>query len=347
MAALTKRYSITETRQGKELSCAYHVCCKLLLKNMVEWVHPLPIDDEQLYIDNNCNRFFDTEVMEYHDPRHFTPDMCTENGHIKIHLFRYFYQLYLNANCSRVGAVKRMHMNVPCIFEILYQNHSRQPVKRIMDEVIQLKDRLHITWSSSEVINMPGLFPAIQKIIRLGFYVGAYLIDETTCGEHASHAVHIIDTVGENQIIFKDSLGSKDHYTVNIDELFPLESDVCKKTGKPYHYRVEHCIFFLPCKDAPIGFVDTPEKMEAFHAWLDDYISHFPKLLSPSTFNVGDRVTTGTITGQIDDIVEDGFMVKYTEGTRTKVRRFTMDQLTKVGGTRRRRKTRKSRKRIR
>jgi len=339
MAALEKKYSVTETKQGKELSCAYHVCCKLLLRNMVEWVHPLPID-EALYTKNNCNRFFNTEEMDYHDPRHFTPDICTQNGHIKIHLFRYFYQLYLNASCSRVGAVKPMHMNVPCIFEMLYKNDSRPPVKRIMDEVIQLKDRLHITWSSTEVINMPGLFPAIQKIIRLGFYVGAYLIDETTCSEHASHAVTVIDTVGENQIIFKDSLGSKDYYTANIDTLFPLESDVCKN-GKPYHYRVEHCVFFLPCRDVPIGFVDTPEKMEAFHAWLDEYTSHFHELLSPSTFKVGDKVAIGSIRGQIETIVEDGFMVTYKEGTRTKTKRFSADQLTKVGGSRRRRKSRK------
>lgn len=347
MAAFTKKYSITETRQGTELSCAYHVCCKLLLRNMVEWVHPLPIDDEALYTSNDCNRFFNTEEMEYHDPRHFTPAMCTENGSIKIHLFRYFYQLYLNANCSRVGAVKPMHLVVSCIFKPLYENDTgTRIVRTIMDEVINLKDRLHITWSSTEVINMPGLFPAIQKIIRLGFYVGTYLIDETTCGEHASHSVHIIDTVGENQIIFKDSLGSKDHYTANIDELFPLESDVCKKSGKPYHYRVEHCIFFLPCRDVPIAFVDTPEKMEAFHGWLDQYISHFSELLSPKpTFNVGDKVTMGSITGHIENIVDDAFMVTYTEGTRTKTKRFTADQLTKVGGTRRRK--RKSRKRIR
>jgi len=340
MAALEKKYSVTETRQGKELSCAYHVCCKLLLRNMVEWVHPLPIDDE-LFTRNNCNRFFDTEEMAFHNPQHFTPEMCTENGHIKIHLFRYFYQLFLNASCSSFGGiVKPMNINVSCIFKMLYENKSRQPVKRIMDEVIQLKDRLHITWSSSEVLNMTGLFPAIQKIIRLGFYVGAYLIDETSCGEHNGHVVTIIDTVGEDQIIFKDSLGSKDHYTAKINEIFPLESDVCKKTGDPYHYRVEHCVFFLPCKHVPIGFVDTPEKMEAFHVWLDDYTSNFSKLRLP-TFNIRDAVNTGSFTGHIESIDEDGYWVKYKDGSKTRVKRFNAEELTKVGGKSRRRRTRK------
>ena len=343
MAALTRKYSITETRQGRELSCAYHVCCKLLLRNMVEWVHPLPIEDEELYTRHNCNQFFNTEEMEEHQPHHFSPTMCTKNGSIKIHLFRYFYQLYLNANCSRVGTVKPMHIIVPCIFKALYENDTGTTmVRTFMDEVIKLKDRLHITWSSSEVTNMPGLFPAIQKIIRLGFYVGAYLIDDTTCGEHSAHAVHIIDTVGENQILFKDSAGSRNHYIVNIDELFPLESDICKKSGKPYHYRIAYCMFFLPCRDVPIAMVDTPEKMEAFHAWLDHYTSHFSELLSPKPFNVGDKVAIGSFHGQIDDINEDTYMVTYKEGTRTKTKRFTADQLTKVGG-----KSRRTRKRIR
>jgi preprotein translocase subunit YajC len=60
-----------------------------------------------------------------------------------------------------------------------------------------------------------------------------------------------------------------------------------------------------------------------------------------STFNVGDKVATGSINGQIESIVEDGFTVKYKDGKNTRVKRFKADQLTKVGGTRRRRKSRK------
>lgn len=119
----------------------------------------------------------------------------------------------------------------------------------------------------------------------------------------------------------------------------------------------------MPCKlgRGPIETVTTPNMAE-FSKWIDDYVRQFPEMMTglpeilatvpadehaavepKPSFAVGDKVTTGTITGQIENIVEDEFMVKYTEGTRTKVRRFTVDQLTKVGGRHRR----KSRKRIR
>ena len=347
MAALTKKYSMTKTKQGKELSCSYHVCCKLLLKNFIEYLHPLPIDNEELYTRHNCNQFFNTEEMEYHLPHHFSSDMCTKNGSIKIHLFRYFYKLYLEYNKSTVGKVAPMYIDVSCILPELYAIHSdskteketkpNRIVKETMHIVNDIKDRLTLDWCSCTVANIPGLFNAIEKIISLGFYIGCCLLDKTTCSEHGRHAVHIIDTKGD-QIVFKDSIGDQDIYYGNLTERFSLDSILCPDTGAPFNYEVEYCVFFLPCRSVLLQTVNTPEQMEAFHTWLDvELFSRKP------TFNVGDKVAIGSNHGQIDDIDEDTYMVTYKEGTRTKTKRFTADQLTKVGGTRRR----KSRKRIR
>ena len=211
------------------------------------------------------------------------------------------------------------------------------------------------------------MFEVIKKVVGLGFYVALQLIDETST-EHSRHSVHIVGIKGK-KFQFKNSWGVHKPYEMAIDETITI---------KPFNYSVDNCVLLLPYRGNP-GHLDvnTPEQMVEFCEWLDEYalqitemkkripgilaeyISHFKKDADTFTvgpilkriaetdkgavesFKVDDKVKTETITGQIEKIVEDGFMVTYKEGTRTKTKRFTADQLTKVGGTRKRRKSRK------
>ncbi len=59
LAPLTRDNSALYSNQRDELTCAYHVFSKLLLKNVVELFYPLPID-LGVYNTNKCNRYLDT-----------------------------------------------------------------------------------------------------------------------------------------------------------------------------------------------------------------------------------------------------------------------------------------------
>jgi hypothetical protein len=86
MAAFTRRNTLLFSNQRDENTCAYHVCSKLLLKNVVELFYPLPIEPG-VYNANNCNRYLDTKDIELT----LTPEECTQNGFLKIIMFHYFF----------------------------------------------------------------------------------------------------------------------------------------------------------------------------------------------------------------------------------------------------------------
>lgn len=370
MAALTKTHSLVYSNQRDENTCAYHVFCKLLLKNVVELFYPLPID-EGVYDTNRCNRYLDTKDIELTT---LTPEECTQNGYLKIILFHYFYSLYdIHLNKSRTKEafslvdidVANAYINRMFIPERVTQ---RKEITDILSIVNHAKRELGIQYYKIIVYAKEGILDIIRKILSLGFYIGAALYDKYSQeGAHARHAVHIV-AVDEDEIIFKNSWGDERVYNMKVDAI--------KFKLGPYQFKIEYFLFYLPCKREPIETVTSPQ-MPAFSEWIDDYVRQFPEMMADlptilatmptssesepsaklsaeppkSTFAVGDVVT---IEGEstpltISEIIKPNeFNATYLNGEEIETRRVFGFQLTKVGGTRKSRKRRrKSRKRIR
>ena len=103
-----------------------------------------------------------------------------------------------------------------------------------------------------------------------------------------------------------------------------------------YTYELETYLFLLPCKTKPLTEVRTPEQLDVFNTWLDTEIAE-------KGLEVGDsvRIKDEGI-GKIVSKVGNEFEVFYTNKKGVeKERPFHSRELTKVGGTRRRRKSRK------
>lgn len=349
MAALTplsRELSVSYTNQGYENTCSYHVCSKLWLKNMVELFHPLPIDKTE-YNSNKCNDFLDTTLI---DLRTLTPKKCTQNGYVKILLFYFFYSLFLDKAVAKYGLVKPM-IPITDILDILpnidgvkvsgglFVNLSQMDtIQQIMHSVNHVKNSLGITYKYIVVYNNPTLLSMIQKVIGLGLYIGAILV-EPSGGKHSSHAVHIVN-VERDEIVIKDSL-KETEYTGKIDEPFVLE-----KEDHLFHYTLHICLFFLPCISEPMEEVRTPEQIDAFQTWLDEYVADFPRMITPlPIFQAGDVVKlrdyedTVTIIKKVSD---KSYTIEYNDGQRINV---LHSDLMKGGKSRRRR--RRTRKRIR
>jgi len=370
------------TLQG-EIDCAYHVSSQLMVHNMVEFAIPFKIPST--YIENNCNRFLDTNNNKLKDLK---VEECTPDGYLKIILFHYFYSLYVwtpvfgeeTFTSLSVGDMLNIYPSVVKNYIPPNTLHEKD-ITDTMSIVNHVTNELGISWKTVAILIKENMFEVIKRVVGLGFYVALQLIDETST-KHSKHSVHIVGIKG-TKIQFKNSWGVHIIYEMEIDETITLN---------PFNYTVDNCVLLLPYRGNPMHLdVYTPEQMEEFCGWLDEYeleitemkkripgilakyISHFKKdadtfTVGPilkriagthkgaaetykeptethkgaeSTFNVGDKVATGSIRGQIETIVEDGFMVTYKEGTRTKTKKFSADQLTNVGGTRRRRKSRK------
>jgi len=373
----------TYSYQG-EIDCAYHVASQLMVHNMVEFAIPFKIP--RTYIENNCNRFLNTNDKNLED---LTVENCTPDGYLKIILFHYFYSLYVWTRVFGQETFTPLSVgDMLNIYPYLVRKYippntfHEKDIADTMYIVNYVQNELSISWKTVSILIRENMFEVIKKVVGLGFYVALQLIDKTST-KHSTHSVHIVGING-TKIQFKNSWGVHKPYEMEIDETITI---------KPHNYSVDNCVLLLPYKGNP-GHLDvnTPEQMVEFCDWLDEYtvqitemkkripgilakyISKFQedadtftvgpilkriaetdkgaaetykeptetdKGAAETMFKVGDKVKTETITGQIENIVEGEFMVKYKEGTRTKVKRFTVDQLTKVGGTRRRRKSRK------
>lgn len=326
----------TFTEQGNSLTCSLHVCSKLMLK-MVEYFHPLPLDETY-----NCNRFLDTTFIRFD---RLTPEECTRNGYLKILLFYYFYYLYEDSSILLDYDPRYPKMYLEDVLKILPKVQIAEMSGRILLSQPQMHDTERMIQEFNEhmkgytleyttVHNIPGLLPILKKVIRKGFYVGATLVDRETISRHSRHAVHIVDVNGD-KVDIKDSLITK-KYSMNIDESIHFEEN-----GHTYTYELETYLFLLPCKTKPLTEVRTPEQLEVFNTWLDTEIAE-------KGLEVGDNVDIKDVgRGKIVSKVGNDFVVFYTnEKGIEKEREFSSRELTKVGGTRKRRR-RKSRKRIR
>ena len=327
----------TLTEQGNSLTCSLHVCSKLMLK-IVEYFHPLPLDETY-----DCNRFLDTTFIRFD---RLTPERCTLNGYLKILLFYYFYYLYEDSAILLDYDPRYPKLSLEDVLTILPEVKISKMSDRIFLSQPQMHDTERMIQEFNEhmkgytleyttVHNIPGLLPILEKVIRKGFYVGAVLVDRETISRHSRHAVHIVDVTG-HKVDIKDSLITK-KYSMNVDESIHFEEN-----GHTYTYEIETCLFLLPCKTKPLTEVRTPEQLEVFNAWLDTGIAE-------KGLEVGDSVDIkGVGRGKIVSKVGNYFEVFYMdEKGIEKEREFLSSELTKVGGTRRRRKSRKSRKRIR
>ncbi len=322
----------TLTEQGNSLTCSLHVCSKLMLK-IVEYFNPLPLDETY-----HCNSFLDTTFIRLD---RLTPEKCTQNGYLKILLFYYFYYLYEDSAILLEYDPRYPKMFLEDVLKILPKVQESEMSGRIFLNQPQMHDtermiqefNKHMKGYSLEyttVYNIPGLLPILEKVIRKGFYVGAVLIDRETLSRHSRHAVHIVDIKG-HKVDIKDSSLITKKYSMNVNESIHFE-----KNGHTYTYEIETYLFLLPCKTKPLTEVRTPEQLEMFNAWLDTEIAE-------KGLEVGDSVHIKDIgRGKIISKVGDKFEVFYMDKGIEKEREFSLSDLTKAGGSRRR-----TRKRIR
>jgi len=364
---LTRELSALYSNQRDEPTCAYHVFCKIVLKNRIELFHSLPINLE-IYNTNKCNRYLDTTKQL----ESLTREECTPNGYLKIILFHYFYSLYdIYLNGTRTSKQPFSFYDIDAIHPEL--NHRFIPErilhkKEIIDAlgiVNHVTKGLRISYHKIIVHTKVGLLDSIRKIISLGFYVGLHLYDKHSTFEHARHAVTIV-AVDEDELIFKNSWGDERVYNMKVD-------DLKFKLGQ-YSFRIDSVLFYLPClTPPPMVTVNSIETMDVFRPWVDDYVRQFPEMMARVPEMMASMPTTTgpemasepptrsiTPTFEIGDIVtEEG---KSTPLTITEKKNKTQyyatykdeygdergtyvfsDKLTKVGGKHKR----KSRKRVR
>jgi hypothetical protein len=370
---LTRELSALYSNQRDEPTCAYHVFCKIILKNRIESFYPLPINLE-IYNTNKCNRYLNTTEKQLET---LTQEECTPNGFLKIILFHYFYSLYdLYLNGTRTRKEPFSFYDIDSIHPELNHRFIPESIshkKEISDTlgiVNHVTHGLRISYHKIIVYTKVGLLDSIRKIISLGFYVGLHLYDKYSTFEHARHAVTIV-AVDEDELIFKNSWGDERVYNMKVDDLkFQLGQ---------YNFRIDSVLFYLPClTPPPIVTVNSLETMDMFRRWVDDYVRQFPEMMSRVSEMMASMPTTSgpemasepppitrsiTPTFEIGDIVtEEGNSTPLTiTEKKTKFKYYATykdeygdergtyvfsDQLTKVGGTKRQRK-RKSRKRIR
>jgi hypothetical protein len=348
----TRRRSRTFTTQG-EVDCAYHVCSKLMLKNMVEFVMQLPVSEQ--YDKENCNQFLNTRRIKLEG---LTREKCTLNGYLKIVLFHYFYTLYylfmrpeyLSFSTSHIDAIEdKLILPIPSSVD------NYNDIKYVMRRVNHVKNTLGIEWKKTTVITKKQkMFSFIEKVTDLGFYVAINLIDYDAVGRHVNHSVVCIGT--DDKLLIKNSWGDEEVYEMEIHEKLQLNE---------YSFRVSSCVFYLPCRILPIESVFNRETTNTFSEWLDNYVRDFPEMVAPipailastpdsdpppeieqskrmHTFEVGDAVYIKDVgRGKIISKVGNDFEVFYTDKGIEKERAFSASELIKVGGRR------KSRKRIR
>lgn len=372
LVPLTREISALYSNQRDEPTCAYHVFCKIVLKNRIELFHSLPIDLE-IYNKNKCNRYLDTTDKQLES---LTQEECTPNGYLKIILFHYFYSLYdIYLNGTRTSKQPFSFYDIDAIHPEL--NHRFIPErilhkKEIIDAlgiVNHVTKGLRISYHKIIVHTKVGLLDSIRKIISLGFYVGLHLYDKHSTFEHARHAVTIV-AVDEDELIFKNSWGDERVYNMKVDDLkFQLGQ---------YSFRIDSVLFYLPClTPPPMVTVNSIETMDVFRPWVDDYVRQFPDMMArvpemmasmPTTSTGPEMASEPPLTRSITPTFEIGDIVKEegksTPLTITEKKNKTQyyatykdeygdergtyvfsDKLTKVGGTKRNK--RKSRKRIR
>lgn len=293
----TRRRSRTFTTQG-EVDCAYHVCSKLMIKNMVEFVMPLPVSEQ--YEEENCNQFLNTRKIQLEG---LTEEKCTRNGYLKIILFHYFYSLYVLYVNPRYTAFGTGEIDlIQRDLALPSPTSHADEINYVMRRVNHVKETLGIEWRKIAVFTKETMFSFIQKVTRLGFYVALNLHDTTKVEGHVNHSVVVIGTY-YHTLLIKNSWGDEQIYKMKIDDTLVLGE---------YHFTILSCVFYLPCRRAPIDNVYNPETMELFRTWLDHYISEFSELSAPipallasipqsthepaeskrsrPTFEVGDRV---------------------------------------------------------
>jgi len=277
MAALTpprlqKDISSLYSNQRDELTCAYHVFSKLLLKNVVELFYPLPID--LVYNERNCNRYLDTQDIQLET---LTQEECTKNGFLKIILFHYFYSLY-DIHLNRKGQPKEAFSLVDIDVANSYINSvyiperivHKKEITDILRIVNHVKQELRISYYKMIVYTKVGILDIIRKILSLGFYIGLALFDKHSHEEHARHAVHIV-AMDEDEIIFKNSWGDEHVYNMKVDDL--------KFKLGPYQFKIEYFLFYLPCtRPPPMEIVNSIETMDVFRPWVDEYVRQFPEM---------------------------------------------------------------------
>jgi hypothetical protein len=333
-----------------------------MLKNMVEFVMPLPVSER--YDAENCNQFLNTRTIQLEG---LTRKKCTRNGYLKIILFHYFYTLYylfmlpeyVSFSTAHVDAIKN-DLILPTIPQSIHKND----INYVMRRVNHVKDTLGIEWRKVAVFEKEKMFSFIKKVTDLGFYVALNLKDDEKVGGHVNHSVVVVGTY-HHKLLIKNSWGNDHLYEMKINEKLALEE---------YRFGVSSCVFYLPCRILPIESVYTRETMNTFSEWLDNYVRDFPEMVAPipvilastpdppndpdppsevareskrmrPTFEVGDMVISPSYHTPVKIVEMNGhkYRVSYKDewGDERQMDVESHD-LTKVGG-----KSRRTRKRIR
>ena len=292
-------HSLTFSRQGREGTCGYHMICKLIMKNRVEFIYPLEIG--KTYKEHDCNRFLQTDKLNLNG---LTKNVCTLNGYHKIILWNYIYYLcdqQINKSCKdkKLGCCspillqqvsdlidkfggqcplelgERSEERIKCPFE--EDRILTAVISDTFEQVRHVERHLNIKHIEFIILNEPSEQKTIQDIIReilhLQFYIGIRLLSvkPNDAGEHVGHVVTIVGIDKNGHLMIKNSWGENDVIKIIFDISTTL-SLTNQATLSIKTYKMDEFVFYLPVTKET-KFIDRWENptidMDNFQKWKD------------------------------------------------------------------------------
>jgi hypothetical protein len=263
--------SDVDTDQRSEPHCAYHALSKVIIQNVFQYFTPSPID-KGAFRANNCTRFVDFDIFKTRMSE-LTRDQCSPGGYDRILQFLYIYYLIYDLNNGK--AITRdsdaevidkiWAQTIPKFFETsVHRPHLEEMIRKVnhaylasnlaysqiklirFEHIKQIKD-VDVRRTCFDII-----LDSIKMLIGKGFYIYLGLASELQNGnfEHSHHAVHIVNTIG-NEIVIKNSWGENRIYQMKLDGVVYLAGH--------HAYSIDYLRTFVPMphasKDVVIDFI--------------------------------------------------------------------------------------------
>ena len=280
---LKRELSLAVSQQGDEITCAYHASAKVVIKNIIEFVSPLPVHDRKTYMDNNCNQYFDTTTLK--NLSTLTPENCTEAGYEKILWFVYFYLSYKEYLQEKYDTTEICAMDTGQMYrdtidsKLFNKDHlPNEFPEQFNVDMIKLKQDMvrksrGMYWVTQHIAYQSTLYEMIEKVTQAGLYVGLDLNDSSSGDVHNKHAVHIVGTTKRpdgNYMIIKNSWGDVPHYH-NVDNpILHLGA---------YSFQLKYVTFlipifgFMPPPPRLAKMIVDPEQIGLFDSLIDSFVS--------------------------------------------------------------------------
>ena len=185
------------TRQGRVNTCFAHVAANMIIHN----VYKLTLEDESLYVQNNCNKYLDTteELGDYGT----IEKECGKSGAIRILLFHYIYKVITRRygfNHGPLGNSILFYLQQP------FQDDIFSPeLNEIIREEFQSKDLSRYSLSVVPIDKFD-----VQQYDRY--------FEEYYASVHVREPAHFFTIVGIDKVIHgKDSSTGK-AFTIPIEQ---------------------------------------------------------------------------------------------------------------------------------